>query len=522
MRFERLIPFVCLVLLPFISIRARAGDEPAALLFDEIGRYERLDRWERENYEALRFLMNDQQKRQYLRLATRAERDRWLAIFWKLHDPTPATAKNERRVEHEERAKQARKQYPSARFPFVDGRGETLIRFGEPDYIHAVDGNLVSVEQRLDWFRFKMPGEVWFYNRIDIVVPFEEVKLDGECTYLMEINTIDRNMREFHAQYSPGGLGLLASEGWFALNEYLNYNPGNVLDLEYTDVEELNNFYAAVEDDRFVHAYDLDNEPIRFYHDVCCFRGGSGVVRTEVNVEIPTSELTFREEEWEHRASFELLVTILDREMRDVVSARKTSRLSFKELDPEAPALIPAQFTFSVDPGYYRICVEARDGYSRGHGCYRSSRNIRMVGESLDISDLLFASSIGPAGDGDTFVRGTLRVVPHPMRAYRRPGAIEVYYEIYGLDTDDGDVAFYSVEYSITPLEKRRSGLRLVNAGTVISSRFRTSAYGRTQRERIEIDTGELWEGAFRLSVEVTDERTKETVTAEGRFSVVE
>ena len=75
---------------------------------------------------------------------------------------------------------------------------------------------------------------------------------------------------------------------------------------------------------------------------------------------------------------------------------------------------------------------------------------------------------------------------------------------------------------SIGPLEKRRSGLRLVDAGTVISSRFRTSACGQTQRERIEIDTGELREGAFRLSFEVTDERTKETVTAEGRFSVVE
>ncbi len=110
------------------AIAAEGYDVP----FDEEELFSQLDRYEKRRYEGLRYLMNNYQKLHYLKTPTRKERDDWIARFWKLNDPTPATRKNERRIEHEQRVKDAREQYPKEGFPGWDHRGETLIRFGKP------------------------------------------------------------------------------------------------------------------------------------------------------------------------------------------------------------------------------------------------------------------------------------------------------------------------------------------------------------------------------------------------------
>lgn len=486
--------------------------------FNEEDLVQRLGKYEREYYQGFRYLLNDYQKRQYLTLDTKEKRDQWKKKFWKMNDPVPNTIKNERKIEHKERAKLARKKYSKESFPGLDHRGETLIRFGEPDLIKEVSADLISAEYQVDYFRLKMPGEVWHYNTLGLIVPFEQVKLDGECIYYMEINTIDRNMRDM----LPKGENYLLIDAWSDLNEYLNNAKENLDVLEYSSAEELNKFYSYIEDDRFFHKHDLQQDPIDFYFDIVCFKGGSGKLRTEVNFEIPTTELTYREETWEHHSSFDLNVSIFDMDMNEVVSAKKKSRLSFKDLDLEHTSLIPAQFTFTVLPGYYRICLDVKDHNSKNRGCYRISKYLKAMGDTLSLSDLLFASSINPAEGNDTFLKGTLRVVPHPMHAYRKPNTIKVYYEIYGLDMDAQDFAYYSVEYSIRAMHKRRAGLVFKDVGSVISSKYETSAYGATQRERIEFDTQELWDGVFQLSLTVMDRRTRRTTTTTARFTVID
>ncbi len=110
--------------------------------FDEEELFSQLDRYEKRRYEGLRYLMNNYQKLYYLKTPTRKERDDWIARFWKLNDPTPATRKNERRIEHEQRVKDAREQYPKEGFPGWDHRGETYIRFGKPAVIADIPGNI--------------------------------------------------------------------------------------------------------------------------------------------------------------------------------------------------------------------------------------------------------------------------------------------------------------------------------------------------------------------------------------------
>ena len=82
-----------LLALLFCLISAYVCPEEYTTPFDEEELFSHLDRYEKRRYEGLRYLMNDHQKMQYLKLPTRKERDHWIERFWKLSDPTPATKK---------------------------------------------------------------------------------------------------------------------------------------------------------------------------------------------------------------------------------------------------------------------------------------------------------------------------------------------------------------------------------------------------------------------------------------------
>ena len=162
------------------------------------------------------------------------------------------------------------------------------------------------------------------------------------------------------------------------------------------------------------------------------------------------------------------------------------------------------------------------DRRTKKHGVFLASRNIAPLGDTLCVSDIQLASSIEEAGNRTSFIKGALRVIPHPVHAYRKPDPVRFYFEIYGLDVDDEDFGFWEVEYSVEPKEKRRRGPVYKDAGTVMSSKFNASGFGSTQHERLEIDSGELWEGSFRLRVRVMDRRTREYVKTMTSFSILE
>ena len=165
--------------------------------------------------------------------------------------------------------------------------------------------------------------------------------------------------------------------------------------------------------------------------------------------------------------------------------------------------------------------IEARETNSDQRAEFRTDVDLPAYTGSPCISDIQFASSITESEENSKFVKGNLRVVPHPLHAYRIPAPIVFYFEIYGLDTDEEGKTFYRVEYQIIPLEKRRWGPVLQEAPTNVGSALETSGYGSTQPQRLSIATNELWEGPFRLDVTVTDRRTFKTAAQSAKFSIL-
>ncbi len=241
------------------------------------------------------------------------------------------------------------------------------------------------------------------------------------------------------------------------------------------------------------------------------------------NFEIPARELTYEMVSDGWQTDFEVKVAVYDMNMEEVVSGMDVVDIDLPEQpEPDSPWLLPAQFILTLDPGYYRFGLEVRDRRSKKHGAFLASRNITAMGDSFSVSDIQLASSIEEAGSRTSFVKGPLRVIPHPVHAYRKPDPIKFYFEIYGLDLDDEDFGFWEVEYSVEPKEKRRKGPVYKDVGTVMSSKINASGFGSTQYERLEIDSDELWEGSFRLRIRVMDRRTRKYVETQTSFSILE
>jgi len=546
-------PLVAFIASVSISSPARTADEYRA--FDEYGLYRKLAHRERKQYDSLQYLFNDYQKKQYLSSEDSSARLEWLDRFWLMLDPTPTTARNERKTEHETRVALALKLFPIKEPPGWDDRGEVLIRFGMPDTRERIWSSIGRFEQ-------KMPGEIWRYGSPEMLVTFTDHYLNGRYYR----NYMPKGEESWTDFYREGGFGKTSrmtieenSAAYSGSNpiivntlpehidphqtDQLNmFNPESMdfvagrqmrrilfpslkmhIDDEYRKADRaLTAFHTNLLREKFLHYPDLDLGMLAFF-DICSFDAGNGKVRTEINFEVPLDELEIREKDGRISAEVELRVLVRDIDMNKIGS--KNEIVSFRAATGSGsriPGLIPGHVVLTLDPGYYRFGVETVDSNCGKRGVFSVSRRIESFRDTPAVSDILFAKQITAAGEPNRYMKGNLVVVPHPLHLYRRPHPLVFYFEIYGLGTDMEDRSFYSVEYSIEPVERRRAGLVYEEITPVISSSFETSGYGSRQPQRLEIDTGELREGRYRLNVRVMDRRTRETVKRTAVFAILE
>jgi hypothetical protein len=284
-----------------------------------------------------------------------------------------------------------------------------------------------------------------------------------------------------------------------------------------------NNFQKYMKEHPLVYSFEVGADPLDLFFDVSAFKSGGDTLRTEINFEIPTSEIRFIRTGGALRADVELTAVVRNLDFEEVASGSDViSATRPAEGESSIPSHMPGQIVMELEPGYYRIGIEATDANSEKRGAARTSLDLESYGEGLAVSDIQFASRIDEAQPGGKFVKGSLRIIPHPIHAYRIPFPLTFYFEIYGLETDLNGFSFYAVDYKITPLRKRRRGPVLEEVTSVVSSRFETTAAGSDQVQRLEIATENLWEGAFELTVTVTDRRTRESAMRTARFSVLE
>ncbi|GEM_PF-3161357 len=498
----------------------------------------RLEPDELLTYFGLHYQMNRYQRKQYLSLESRKLRDKWMDTYWKLIDPTPATEVNERKVEHEKRVGLARKLFGMKKAPGWDKRGETLIRFGMP-------ANRTLVSPNVGFYEVVPPGEIWHYESLDMMVAFQDFNLSGEYILPFDFSLVGgsqlqdqlKNIVEYTKNAELVGAQLTPQE----VNNLASFNPDDIgytadpdirlsqaknLIAEFESIKtqkSVNNYYKYMKERPTVYSYEINSSILPFYFDINKFNAGAGKLRVDIDFEVPLSEIRFVSRGGIIRGDVRLAVLVRDIDMNEVASANDHISMTYRgDAELEGPSHLPGQVTLILDPGYYRVGIEAVDMNSGNSGAFTTNVEMEELHGSLKLSDIQFASGIKQVTEISKFVKGNLQIVPHPLHAYRIPFPLIFYFEIYGLDTDPEGLAFYSVEYEIIPMRKKRWGPVYMDVAGAVSSKFETSGFGTKQHQNITISTESLWEGSFKLNVKVVDRRTSRTASRSTYFSVLD
>lgn len=258
------------------------------------------------------------------------------------------------------------------------------------------------------------------------------------------------------------------------------------------------------------------------YFDITSFHSGTDKLKTEVNFEIPISEVTFDTTGSQLTGEVELRVKVWDMAMNEITEADELLRISVPNSeDAKVPAYLPGQIILTLAPGYYRFGLETIDKNSGSRGVFRTNRRLTCSSD-LCLSDIQFARMISDGDENSRYRKGNLIVVPYPLHLYKKSFPIAFYFEIYGIDLDKEDFGFYSVEYTVIPTEKKRWGPIFVDQKTGISANFNASGFGSQQPMRLEINTDNLWSGRFVLRVKITDRRTRKSTEQTASFAILD
>ncbi|MCY3771432.1 MAG: hypothetical protein OXG98_05375 [Gemmatimonadetes bacterium] len=176
--------------------------------------------------------------------------------------------------------------------------------------------------------------------------------------------------------------------------------------------------------------------------------------------------------------------------------------------------------------GPFTAAVEMQDDATGRIGVYKKQVSFSDYrGSDLLISDLKLSTGITPASGRGPFVREGLNVVPNPGRLYARGQLVYVYYEVYNLEMDEGGRTSYETLYEITPMGmpalRNRRARRPDDMQTVMSF-FEGEGTAREEAEYTALDTTDLEDGEYVLTVTLTDRHADTTVSKSVNFMVIE
>lgn len=189
-----------------------------------------------------------------------------------------------------------------------------------------------------------------------------------------------------------------------------------------------------------------------------------------------------------------------------------------KKVDPKGASgvkspMFVGQLNFSVPPGDYKLTVGVGDLTSGQSYLSESAVQIpARPAEGVSISSLEIANTAAPVEPDVTgeFIKNNYAVVPNPTKLLpAAPGALIVYYELYGLAPGAGE-GDYTLRYDIYQLNGRR----------FLEERRRLTAAARTVARLDTFDLSGYPSGAYKVVVAVNNGNGEEVARGVKEFVI--
>jgi GWxTD domain-containing protein len=143
------------------------------------------------------YIVSDEERAAFRRLATDEEREKFVEQFWLRRDPTPGTAENEFKQEHYRRIAYANEHFTASVPGWRTDRGRIYIQYGPPDEIEAHAGGFYPrPAAQGGGVTGTFPFVQWRYRYIEgigNIVILEFVDRSGEGEYMMTVGPRDKD-----------------------------------------------------------------------------------------------------------------------------------------------------------------------------------------------------------------------------------------------------------------------------------------------------------------------------------------
>jgi GWxTD domain-containing protein len=481
------------------------------------------------------YVITDEERKAFKKLATDDERERFIEEFWRRRDPDPDTDENEFKEEYYERIAYANEHFASGIPGWKSDRGRIWIMYGKPDEreTHPMGGNYERPSYEGGGNTSTYPFETWFYRYLPGVgsgVEIEFVDPTGSGEY-----RIARNPDEKDAMLHIPGAGLTLSEqlglsdkservgglGGVGNNNYKREQDSPfsrlqlLADLSRPPQIKFNDLASAV------NTGVIEENPLNFDIRVDFFRQSDERVITALTIQTSNKDLVFQDSGGLQQARINIFgrITSVAGRRAGVFEDPVITTATTEELSEAKDRKSAYQKAVALSPGTYKVDVIVRDVASGATGVRHVGFTVpRYDAQKLSTSTLVLAAKLESLIDQPAvgqFVIGQTKVIPNVSGTYQRGQPVGVYMQIYNAGIDQTTLRpSVDVEYALLK-DGKEVGKQAEDW------RGLSDAGQRLTLARL-IDTRTLVPGEYELTIRIRDRVSGQALAPSAKFNVVQ
>jgi GWxTD domain-containing protein len=485
------------------------------------------------------YIITDEEKTAFRRLATDEEREQFIEQFWLRRDPTPDTEENEFKEEHYRRIAYSNDHYASGIPGWKTDRGRIYIMYGPPDEIesHPSGGTYERPMEEGGGETSTYPFEQWRYRYLEgigtnIVIEFVDPTMSGEYHMTMDPSEKDA------LTYVPGaGLTLMEQMGLASKTQRFQNTDGTHLGqafggssesmMEFNRLEQ----FAKLQKPPAVKFKDLEDAvtskitfnilPMKVRADFFPLTEAS--VLTYVTLQFENKDMQFQDKSGVEKASINIFgrITTMTRRIVQTFEDTVTVDCAQEMLQDYAKRLSIYQKALPLPPGTYRLNVVVKDIVGGNMNNYETALNVphvdteKLMSSTIVLADLIEKVPTKSIGVGQ-FVIGTTKVRPRVSESFTRAEKMGIYLKLYNFGPDDKtQKPNGQIEYEVL---KNGSNEKIFEFTEDIASLPGASASQVTVEKLLPLSG--MQPGQYTLKLKITDRNRNQTLTPSAQFSV--
>lgn len=481
------------------------------------------------------YVITDEERKAFKKLATDDERERFIEEFWRRRDPDPDTDENEFKEEYYERIAYANEHFASGIPGWKTDRGRIWIMYGKPDEqeTHPMGGSYDRPSYEGGGSTTTYPFETWFYRYLAGVgsgVEIEFVDPTGSGEYRLA-----RNANEKDALLMVPGGGLTLSEQ-LGLSDKADRISGidaggqasyqREQDSPFSRLQLLANLSRPPQVkfsdlQSAVNTGVIEENPLNFDVRVDFFRQSDERVITAFTIQTENRDLVFQDSGGLKQARMNIfgrITSVAGRRagvFEDPVITTATSEELLEAKDRKSAY----QKAVALTPGTYKVDVIVRDVASGATGVRHIGFTVpKYDSQKLSTSTLVLASKLESLVNQPAvgqFVIGQQKVIPNVAGIYHRGQHVGVYLQVYNAGIDQTTLRpSVDVDYLLTKDGKE--------VGKQAEDWRGMSDSGQRLTLARLLDTQALAFGEYELTIRIRDRVSGQTLTPAAKFSVIQ